>query len=447
MTQLPYFRQFFGARPYQWLLLAFSILEMGFFTFGRNALGHYASPIVFALLGISIGFVALWASGRRPKKLAEAESTGSLRTHYILAAVVFVCGTLYTMSWLRDLWAAHPINHLESDVIPALQLHANRWLGGGDGLGVYARYDGFGYQLNPGYMPLFWFPFTLSEYLGVDPRWMSIGFWLLGQGAFMMYLASRRLPYAFAVLLGVAPFFLLAKMGDTSPQTLYLTVELLAVGYYGILAWGLVRRSFWAQGLGFSLTLLSRFGHSLWVPFYFLGIFFGRNKQWTVKLGVVIGLVGLLTFVVPYLIPDPEFFPRMGDQYKRAAVGAWSTSYDQDPRPYDLRSGLGFALQFYKGDQVPLLDQINALRLTHFLVSACVAALLGLGYFLWGKKRLYPAFYFLFALKIYFVFFYGFIQVPYVYLFEVPVFLTFWIIAAAGQGQLGPNEVKSVGKM
>lgn len=424
------------ARPYQWVMLVLVFLEIGLISFGRAYFGWYWSPIIFTAISLAIGAIPLWIGAKGSDLSRDAHFTGSQLFRYILVGLVFIIGTMYTIQWSVVLWSEHPITVLESDVIPSVQLFAQRLMGGADGLPVYAPYDGFGYRLDPTYLPFQWLPFVVSETMGVDPRWMPLGIWLLGHSFYMLFLAKRKLSIGWTLALAIAPFWILTLIKRTQPQMLYLTIELMDVGYFMFLGWSLLRGNMWSKGIGFMLTLMSRFSHIFWAPFYFLGIFLVQDKLKAVKLGLLVAVSIVLIYIVPFLSNDWESFTRGQGHYTRAAVGAWSTSYDENPMPYDLRHGTGLAIHFYQGKDIPLEDQINVLRKTHIGLSILTALIVGLGYIFWYKKILQIDYYFLFGLKVYFAVFYGFIQVPYTYLYQVPVFLSLLVLAAAGQGRL-----------
>ena len=374
------------ARPYQWLMLALVFLEIGLISFGRGYFGWYWSPAIFMAISLSIGIIPLWISRKGSDIQGDAHFTGNNLLRLILVGGIFLVGAIYTISWSRVLWAEHPITVLESDVIPSVQLFAQRLMGGADGLPVYAPYDGFGYRLDPTYLPFQWLPFVISEKLGVDPRWMPLGIWLFGLAFYMLFLAKRKLSLVWTIALAIAPFWILTLIKRTQPQMLYLTIELMDVGYFMFLGWSLLRGNMWSKGAAFIVTLLSRFSHIFWAPFYFLGVFLFQSRSKAIKLGLLVGAGIVLIYILPFLSKDWESFTRGQGHYTRAAVGAWSTSYDDNPIPYDLRHGTGMAVHFYKGKEEPLEDQINFLRKTHVGLSIFTALLIGLGYIFWYRK-------------------------------------------------------------
>jgi hypothetical protein len=430
------------ARPWRWVLLVLVVLEVALIsnikTIGieRGEFGWFWSPVVFTLISLTIGLLPLVVSLFSKKAPKEAHLPGSQILRYVLIAVIFFSGSIFTLDWNRALWSEHPIEVSQSDIIPSVQLFAQRAMGGADGQGVYAPYDGFGYRLDPTYLPFQWLPFVVTEKLELDPRWMPLLIWFAGLAFLMLYLARSRLSIMWTVGIAAMPFWILALIKRDQPQMLYLTIELMDVGYYLFLAWALLRGNIWAKGWAFILTIMSRFSLVFWAPFYFLGLFFGKSKSYTIKLGLIV-LAGIVfIYIVPFLSKDWESFQRGQGHYTRAAIGAWSTSWDDNPVPSDLRHGQGLAIHFFKGDAEPLEEQINRLRKTHLVLSALAALLVGFGYLFWYRKILAPGYYFLFGLKVYFAVFYGFIQVPYTYLYQVPVFLSLFVLVAAGGGSL-----------
>ncbi|MEZ4686338.1 MAG: hypothetical protein R3B47_09800 [Bacteroidia bacterium] len=430
------------ARPWRWLMLVLVILEIALIsnikTIGieRGEWGWYWSPVVFTAIALAIGLIPLLVAVFSKNDHHDAHLPGNQTLRFALVAIIFISGSLYTLDWSRDLWREHPVAVSESDVLPSVQLFAQRAMGGADGQPVYAAYDGFGYRLDPTYLPFQWLPFVVTEKLGLDPRWMPILIWIGGLAFFMYYLARSKLSIIWTLGIALIPFWILELIKNDQPQMLYLTIELMDVGYYLFLAWALVKGNIWAKGWGFILTVMSRFSLIFWAPFYFLGLFFGKSKGYAIRLGLIVLAGVVLIYIIPFLSKDWESFQRGQGHYTRAAIGAWSTSWDDNPIPSDLRHGQGLAIHFFKGDAEPLEAQINHLRKLHLVLSACTALLLGLGYLFWYRKIMDPGYYFLFALKVYFAVFYGFIQVPYTYLYQVPVFLSVFILVAAGGGKL-----------
>lgn len=406
--------------------------EVYLFVFNRNAFGIHTTPIVFTLLGILIGLIPMLGLGK--SKLASYKPQvvfSPLLTKYGIW-VILALGTLITTIYLQQIWAEFPVGlEATGDVIPSVELFAQRLLGGADGKPVYAAYHGFGYQLNPTYMPFQWLPFVLSELGGFDSRWVAWGIFLIGIALYFRILGRQQIAPFWLALLAIGPFWLILEglrhHDDFFSRIMFShTIELMDVGYYFILAYSLLVGGIWLRSTGFILTILSRFSLVFWVPFFFLAAFFKENQKKAFITGALVIAGIILIYILPFLSQDWTTFSKGQEHYDRAAMGAW-TSAIEDGYPYALRHGFGLAVHFYDagGDT---LEQIKNIQHIHLIGSILAAVFVGLVFF-FRHKQVQVKYFFLWGLKFYFAIFYALIQVPYPYLYLVPVMLSFWIIA------------------
>jgi hypothetical protein len=406
--------------------------EVYLFVFERKAFGIYTTPIVFTALAAIIGLVPMLGLGRKQiqKNQPSSPISPSLRK-YILWAILGI-GTIISTYYLLRIWAEFPVGlEATGDVIPSVELFAQRLLGRADGLPVYAEYHGFGYKLNPTYMPFQWLPFTISELGGFDSRWIAWGIFLIGMGLYYRILIKQPISLFWLILLAIGPFVVILE-GLRHHEHFFSrvmfshTIELMDVGYYFILAYSLVVGGLWLRSTGFILTILSRFSILFWVPFFFLADFFKENKKQAFLTGVIIFAGIILIYILPFLSQDWSTFSKGQGHYDRAAMGAW-TSNDSDGFPYALKHGFGLAVHFFdaEGDS---LEQIKTIQRTHLIGSILAAAFVGL-IFLFRHKQVETKYFFLWGLKFYFAVFYALIQVPYPYLYLVPVMFSFWVLA------------------
>lgn len=414
------------------LLLLATAGEVYLFVFNRNAFGIYATPIVFTLLAVIIGLVPMLGIGKKSlEKTRPVSPIPPVFKKYGLWALLGIF-TVITTIYLLRIWAEFPVGlEATGDVIPSVELFAQRFMGGADKLPVYAEYNGFGYKLNPTYMPFQWLPYTLSEIGNFDSRWIGWSLFLIGMVLYYRMLIKQNIAPFWLALLAIGPFILILEGlrhhdGFFSRVMFSHTIELMDVGYYFILAYSLVIGGVWLRSTGFLLTILSRFSLLFWVPFFFLAWFFKESQKKAFITGVVIFAGIILIYIVPFLAQDWTTFSKGQGHYDRAAMGAW-TSGDNDGFPYALKHGFGLAVHFYDagGD---VLAQIKSIQHTHLIGSILAAAFVGL-IFLFRHKKVELKYFFLWGLKFYFAIFYALIQVPYPYLYLVPIMLSFWIVA------------------
>ena len=424
--------------------------ETALLSYKQLAFGYRGSPVILLLLGILIGLLPILYFYLRRKKLAKEDLASAPRfliyLRYLLVSFVFLYGVWFTQNWITGVWDAYPGYYSQSDIIPSLkQIYVDRFLGKGDGNKVYDMYPGFGYQLSPTYMPFQWMPFLIAEALNIDYRYIPLALGMIGLLLLCFRLARSRIPLLLCLAIGVLPFWALFKVAEVRPQSFYLAIELLDVGYYLILAWAILQRNWVWRGLGLLLCLLSRYALVLWVPFYLLGglwreyirqgqtsLFSFLPQSRFFKIGLIVLFGMLAIYVIPFLSQDWGSYSRGQKAYVVAAVGAWTLAEGEKDLPYAMTHGTGMAIWFYKHGGGDLEAKVHRIRRWQLVCSILAALLVGLGYVL-AKDRIPLGPYFLFGLKIYLSVFYALIQVPYPYLFLVPMGVSWFVwLAASG---------------
>lgn len=406
--------------------------EVYLFVFNRNAFGIHVTPIVFTLLAVIIGLIPMLGIGNKSLENYKPISTlPPMIKKYGLWAVL-VLFTVITTIYLLRIWAEFPVGlEATGDVIPSVELFAQRLMGRADGLPVYAEYHGFGYKLNPTYMPFQWLPFTISELGGFDSRWIGWGIFLIGMVLYYRILGKQKLTPFWVLVLAIGPFLLILEglrhHDDFFSRVMFShTIELMDVGYYFILAYSLVIGGVWLRSTGFILTILSRFSLLFWVPFFFLASFFKEGQKQAFITGLIIFAGIILIYILPFLSQDWTTFSKGQGHYDRAAMGAWTSAVDNG-YPYALKHGFGLAVHFYDADG-DILAQIKGIQKVHLVGSILAAVFVGL-IFLFRHQKVETKYFFLWGLKFYFAIFYALIQVPYPYLYLVPVMMSFWVLA------------------
>ena len=130
----------------------------------------------------------------------------------------------------------------------------------------------------------------------------------------------------------------------------------------------------------------------------------------------------LLFYWFPFLREDPDAFLRGYNYYTYATLWEWK-KYEPDVF-WHLGNGLGFTQLWYK--LTPRMDVATRLSLYKLIhLGACAIALAGCLFFaLRNKNKISRSAALLFSLKVYLSVFYAFIQIPYKYLFIVPVMIS-----------------------
>ncbi|TGE15659.1 hypothetical protein [Hymenobacter elongatus] len=401
------------------------VLEVLFFTYWRNNLGPYWSPVLLYALGWGLCLLAARAV-RGYRFVWPQMASRPLLTRLALGVGLSLGSWLLTTPILRKLIARADVATIgvRSDIIPALQVYVTRFLGPDT---VYQPIDLLGYTFLPNYPPLQWLPFVPAEVLGLDYRSWAFGLLLVALlGGYQWQLARLALPTAEWLLKAVLPVLVLHFAVMTDKSMFSLTVESLIIGYYCVLAAGTLSGSPWAKALGVVLCLLSRFSLVLWLPLYGLLLLWENPRRGWLTAGLA--LAGVLLIFGPFLLHDPTIFLRAQLENIGIAEGEWQHIDPQAPVavPMHLFNGVGFAPWFY---DLPgtLVERIARLQLAQ--LAACGAVVVGSGLLFWRFRHRFDArLAALLSLKVYLATFYGFLIIPYTYLASVSLFTSLFVV-------------------
>ncbi|PJJ48474.1 hypothetical protein [Hymenobacter chitinivorans] len=401
------------------------VLEVLFFTYLRNSLGPYWSPVT--LYALSLGLCLLTARAVLGYRFAWPATTAAVAwPRLAVAAALTLVSWLITMPVLRKLMAQHVVSTIgsRSDILPALQVYVTRFLGPEP---VYRPITLLGYTFLPNYPPLQWLPFVPAEVLGLDYRAWAFGALLLALlVAYQWQLVRLALPRGEWLLKAVLPVLVLHFAVLTDKSMFGLTVESLIVGYYCILAISTLSSNPWLKALGLVLCLLSRFSLVLWVPLYGLLLLRENPRRGWRTAGLA--LAGGLLVLGPFLLHDPTIFLRAQLENLGIAEGEWQHIDPLAPVavPMHLFNGVGMAPWFY---DLPgtLTERITRLQFAQFGLCTAVVVLAGLLF--WRvRHRFDPRLAALLSLKAYLATFYAFLIIPYTYLASVSLFTSLFVV-------------------
>ncbi|WBA41309.1 hypothetical protein [Hymenobacter canadensis] len=406
------------------LVLAAFAAELLLFFYSRNAFGPLVSPVLYA--GASVLFtVAAWRALRGQPYLLGSQQPGrnGLRWAYV-AAMGLLAVALYPR--VREIIEQYPVDVKMSDVLPSIEVYLRRLQNGEP---VYALITEFGYDLSPTYLPMMWLPYLLPDALNVDYRWL--GLWVLGLGALLYAyrLAATRPSFYGGVAKLLLPLLLFWPLLGHDTHILGLSIETMIIGYYFILAAGVLSQSTLLRAVGLVLCLLSRFSLLFWVPFYLWLIYRheGPKRAFWLAALVALGILGI--YILPFLSADWSAFMKGQGAYTAAAVAEWQNNLNEQGHPAQLFRGIGLASLFYTYAPGDFATRINLLRLVHMVLSVGSVAAVAAWYWLTrARLTLDYRHLALLALKLNLTFFYAFIQVPYDNLLLLVPFLSVWII-------------------
>lgn len=393
--------------------------EAWFLTNPEPYFNPYLNPVVILILGLSIGLLIL----NLKKENREQNTPLSLfNISNISLTALSIFGFFKLKTSIDAVFKIYPVDKNISDIIPQIQFIVHRFL---NGQTPYVFFNDFGYQMFPCYLPFQWLPFISAEKYNFDYRYIPVSVLSVALGfLFFGTLHSRLNLFQKAGVLFLV-YYGLSNLVTLQDIIFGATIEALLMGYYILLALCIYKfKNNFVRAFLILLCLLSRFSFLFWLPIYIFIIGVTESKRKAVKLSFLIGAGVFLFYVLPFMIipNDYTIFSKTQHYYRAATLGEWQ-HLNPDNKPEHLFKGFGLACYFYtylKGD---LWNRLHYLQLTGLAVSFCTMS--GLIFRFWkSKTALNPTNFALGALKIMLTVFYAFVQIPYAYLFLVPLGVT-----------------------
>jgi hypothetical protein len=363
---------------------------------------------------ISIGFLIFSLLKRKNNETPSF----SFKWHNVIP--IWVLGWIACYKYLGNLIAPFPMDKTQSDVIPQMQTLVRRFL---SGTNVYESINFDTYTLFPTYLPLQWLPFSIAEKMHVDYRVFALFALFI---VFLFFIKTIKQEY-YDILLAILPLALTHFAFWKNDANYYNCVENLMAAYYMAFAVSLVQsKKVWLQAILFSCCLLSRYSIVLWTPLFFLYLYFNYSLKEALKAAGIIAGVVLVVYILPFFIKDTSIFLQGYQYHTGAALGEWTTpSWSNNGYPFHLSSGIGFAAFFHSSVVENLPSQLAISQKVHLLMSLLsILISVAIAWYRWKKYSLKPDSYFaLWTLAFYLTVFYHFIQIPYNYLFVVPIYV------------------------
>ena len=389
------------------ILLLFTII----FRSSTNIWGFRENSIISFLLAISFLMVSL--------KIKKVESL-DFKPHWYHWTAIFALGFIASYQFLKKIIVPWPMDKTQSDVIPQMQTLVQRFLNGET---VYQTIHFVGYDLFPTYLPLQWAAFIIPEKLHLDYRLFAL---TILSAVFIFFIKGIKNEKIFAFL-AILPFLITIIWFGKDENSYYNCVENMMAAYYMAFALSLCNsKRIWLQVLLFSCCLFSRYSIILWSPVFFLYLYIHNGYRIVLKAGLGVIFVFLVVYFIPFLSHDFSIFSKGYAYHSQAALGEWQVpQWNQNGIPVHLSNGLGFAIFFYEKVSGQLADKLAALQKVHIILSLLsVLISIGIGWYQWKVQQKKPNYFFLlWTLAFYLTIFYYFIQIPYAYLFVVPVYV------------------------
>ena len=408
------------------IVISLCFLELWLFSVGKKQFGIMWSPLIVFLSGLfsGVGFLVFFYK----KEIDYPTNKWNWRRTTTALVIVFVgiwkCGDI-----LKNLIKSKPIDFHDptgSDVIPQVGILVERFLSGIFPYQLISTEWTLNYSLYPTYLPLTWMPFVFPDLLGIDYRWMSFAILILS----FFYFFYKTIPWITSLwkvfFIVLIPFlFLFLLQNDGNIGTFAYSIETLIGGYYLIVAMALFSKKNWVRGISLSLCLLSRYSLILWLPVFFYVLFLKEKKSNIFQIGGWIIFSFLVFYIIPFFSQDPTIFSQGFAYHTKAAMITFSSFPWQKAGelPLMLGNGYGFAIYFYEFMDGTVAEKLLAYRSTHFVLSCC-SALFSIIIFYKIKDQIDYRIFLLGTLKIYLVFFYNFIQIPFHYLIFPLVFIS-----------------------
>jgi hypothetical protein len=412
-------------RKYRLILFIAFLFELGLLTIFRGIAGPYASPLLLLTFSLIIGIYPLFINNDPTVVLKPRKKRLPFWYKFSVLVPLLTILTISTISFLDPLVKLNPIDPNTSKIIPTIQIMTQRFIHFEFPYKVITNWG----VLQPSFMPFQWIPFLLGDLFKIDYRWVAFIFWLTGTLFYSYRLLRKNISLINLILLAVLPFAVLIIYIRFVPETFVSKIELLITGFYMILSLSLLSNSMVFRVSGIVLTLLSRFSNILWIPLNIAITYLAEKKQRAIILIVSIILAVILFYALPFLSQNTLIF-QQGQKYRtRAAIEEWNIKDPDRPgaKPAILYKGVGVACFFYDFKTGDLRRKVKALQKLHLIISILSILILAIIFYI-NQQDIDHKLFNLLSLKIHLAIFFNFFQVPHIYLFLVPVFVSVIIL-------------------
>lgn len=403
------------------------IIELGLQSFWKDQFDNYTRPVLYLALSFLFLITGYYISTfEKDRVLIKIRLKINFKIIYLIA--FFTLGYLIYLvfSDFQKVFSQFPITPQQSDIIPSIQIYVERFL---NGQRVYNPIPMPGYQISPDYVTFLWLPYIVPQLLKIDYRLFSLMLFSLYVFIYFFYLYKKQSSNLSIILVPVFAFLFLHFMIYYDPSIFGRTLELTISVFYMILALTILNKNRFILVLGILLCLLSRYSLSFWLVSYMLVILVNKGFREFVFVNLYIFL-GVLVLFIPFIIHDLNIFIEGLKYYNKATFGEWKVQDWQTPgeKPFTISRGYGFAIYFHDFIIGDIEKRLNALKIVHLILSILSGFSVFVIYFLRKNKIKDNKLFLIFGLKFFLMIFYIFIQIPYNYLFIVPLFLTIPIL-------------------
>jgi hypothetical protein len=388
------------------ILLLLFLGMLGLMTYFRNELGLFSS-FAFFLCSFILGILYF----SKETQFGEENFRRFPMWEMSIAALLI----LAQFPLLATIFKGFPIAYSAgSDILPQMDAMLERVMQGEFPYKAIHVPNGQGefYDIHSPYLTLFWLPFLLMKYLGIDFRWLiylAFMFVSILQTYFVCKYSDTLLTKIATIFL---PAWVLYACIHWEKMIFAHTAEFLIASYYIFLCLSLFSRSVWLRAFALCLCLLTKYLLIFWIPFYLFLVYKNEGKEpfWKITITLVIASLGL--YILPVLIYDRNFILNSLKHHEGTTLTFWGWQYILD-------KGVGIAFYYsqYFGGEIS--RKIKMLQISQFLLG--ILALIVPYYYYTKRKFSDYRFFALCCLNLHLVFIYHFIQSPFVYYYIVPV--------------------------
>ncbi|HEX2631061.1 MAG TPA: hypothetical protein VHM26_18735 [Chitinophagaceae bacterium] len=301
-----------------------------------------------------------------------------------------------------------PVQKEYADMLPIIKAMCQRFLNG-HWQNIYDPISEIWNGVQPIYLPATWLPFTSSEVLHFDPRWVTVGgIWL--SVIICVWPGKWKINWQY-LLFTISILVLLAWLHyDEVNNVIRLTEEGVVFFYYTLIVAAIVSGNGWLIGIAAALCLFSRYSIIGWLPFVFLFSLFAGERKLLSRI-LMGGIISTAILIIPFGIKPLLLHLDLPSQYIQHADRVWSEN------PEYFKQSLGLA-KFFGPDHTTLL---------HYVLLIGTFAIPVLFFLSIRSKKIPVANALLAGLQLSVTIFYNFIDVSYLYLFYTPVFVSLCI--------------------
>jgi len=375
---------------------------------------YYSSSILYFISGLGVSIIPILPISQMGKSLRSYELIN--KSIPFLTGIFFIVLFYDHLSVLIPLYRRFAIDKNWADMLPTIQVACQRFI---DGKTVYARApEIWDYSIIP-YMPFMWMPFLPAVSLGFDLRWITFTAQFLGLLLIFipLFTPGRKYPLIPLIIDGTGLFLLLNFTLMKRTDYWIMTEEGVIVAFYLLLSYTLLNKNYWLIGIAIMACTLSRYSLIFWIPVYFIYVLLTRPRSDFWKLLIAYGTSMSIFFILPFFIKDPSYFINIPLAYSKFTTYFWT----QNKIDEHLYYSVGF-FKFFRYQTIPLMSIFEVI--TSFSAPLIFLLILWRLKMKFALNERYIAYS---SLKLSLAFFFGFIQMPYLYIF-VPVTLMSYIV-------------------